>query len=68
MKTLVRKRRTIKAQVLSLIKRGWKDHIDIYESIDGDAMRRLRELRSEGINISKRYNPNTQTFQYRVSR
>lgn len=59
--------KTVKSQVLSVLNRGWKDHIDI-ASIDGDGMRRLRELRSEGIPIIKRWNTKTQTFQYRVSR
>ena len=55
-----------KGQVFSLLRKRWVDYIDIEDSVEGDGMRRLRELRADGVNIQKKYNPTTKTFQYKV--
>ena len=58
----------MKGQVYSLLKKKWADYIDIESTVSGDGMRRLRELRADGVNIVKRYNSSTGTFQYKVSK
>lgn len=49
---------------------GWVDGALLtHESIGGDSgLRRLRELRSEGLSVEKRYNSDTGVFQYRLGR
>jgi len=60
------KKNTVKGEVYSLLKKKWVDHLDIESTVSGDGMRRLRELRADGVNIAKRYNQKTGTYQYKV--
>jgi len=58
--------KTKREQVLSILKRQWVDHTVLEASIQGDPMRRVRELRDIGYNVSKRYNSKTKTFEYKI--
>lgn len=60
-------KKTVKTQVLSLLKRKWVDHNDINDAVyPHDGMRRVRELRTEGHLVAKRFNETTGTYQYKV--
>lgn len=49
---------------------GWVDGMTLtHPDLGGDSgLRRLRELRSHGMKIEKRYNAETSTFQYRLGK
>ena len=60
--------KTVKEQVLSLLKRKWITNSQLEEMLGTSAPRRARELRAEGFNVTRRFNEVLGEFQYRIPR